>query len=142
MEKNIWENLDFSDKKQETAYDLLLLQANQLVAATSGELKMEVDAIDAYIEEKPPKFVVLYMLNIVAPKLGNFRRKIITIIEGKEQGKFPVEIFCHVDEFKEENVTEENFINAISKILERPLVKSSIENLYNESKGYMQPEKK
>jgi hypothetical protein len=136
MADNIWKSLNFSEIKQESAYDLLLPQAKDLLAATSGELKMEIDAIDAYLEEQPQKFVALYMLYVVAPNLGNFRRKILTIIEGKEIGKFPVEIFCHVDEIKNEKVEKDIFLDKISEILGRPLVKSTIENLYQESKVY------
>lgn len=135
-DKNIWSDLNFSESKKESAYDLLLTQSSQLVVATTGELKMDIEAVDSYLDIEPPKLVAVYMLYVVAPNLGNFRRKILTVVEGKEEGRFPVDIYCHIDEKKEENVTKEQFLDKISEILKRPLVKTSIENLYQQSKEY------
>ncbi len=134
-EKNIWEVLDFSEPTEESAYNLLLTQSNSLVDATSGALKMEVEAIDSYLDTEPPKPVALYMLYVVAPYLGNFRRKILTVVEGIE-GRFPVDIYCHIGEKEDKNlkeVTKENFLDKITEILMRRLVKISIENLYQQS---------
>lgn len=134
--KNIWTNLNFSESKEESAYDLLLTQSNPLKDATTGELKMEIEAVDSYLDSDPPKPIAVYMLYVVAPNLGNFRRKLLTVIEGKEDGRFPVDIFCHIDEKKDENITKEDFLEKISEILKRTLVKTSIENLYKQSKEY------
>jgi hypothetical protein len=76
------------------------------------------------------------MLYVVAPNLGNFRRKILTVVEGKENGRFPVDIFCHIDEQPDNNVIKDVFLNKITEILKRPLVRASIENLYQQSKEY------
>lgn len=135
-DKNIWKNLNFSDSKEESAYDLLLTQSSQLVALTKGELKMEVEAVDSYLNVEPPKPIALYMLYVVAPNLGNFRRKILTVVEGEVDGRFPVDIFCHIDEKKDEGITKENFLDKITEILERNLVERSIVNLYQQSKEY------
>lgn len=135
-DKNIWTDLNFSESKEESAYDLLITQSSQLVVATTGELKMDVEAIDSYLDVEPPKPVAVYMLYVVAPNLGNFRRKILTVVEGKEDGRFPVDIFCHIDEKKDENISKENFLDKITEILKRTLVKASIENLFQQSKEY------
>ena len=133
---NIWGNLNFSESEEESAYNLLLSQSEQLIVATSGELKMEVEAIDSFLDIDPPKPVALYMLYVVAPNLGNFRRKILTVVEGKEEIRFPVDIYCHIDDKKEENISKEAFLDTITRILAKPLVKISIENLYRQSKEY------
>ena len=134
--QNIWTGLSFSTQKEDSAYDLLVQQSKYLIIATSGELRMEVDAVDSYLDQDPPIPVAVYTLYVVAPNLGNFRRKILTVTEGKAAGHFPVDIFCHIDEKKEEDVLEKDFINKLSAILSRPLVKTSIENLYQQSKEY------
>lgn len=133
--KSIWDNLTFTESKQKSAYDFLVEQSQYLVEKTSGELKMEVEAVDTYIDEKTLKPAALYILYVVAPKLGNYRRKILTVVEYAEAGRFPVEIYCHLDNDKMENITSEKFLNTVSNILSRPIVKNSIENLYKQSRN-------
>lgn len=132
--KNIWENLDFSEKKTESAYDLLNAQSDDLTAATAGVLKMQVEAIDAF-NEKTGKPVALYMLYVIAPQIGNFRRRVLTVCEYSDSGRFPVSIVSHLDDSKQEDdISKDKFIKKIEEILARPTVKSSIENLYKMSK--------
>jgi hypothetical protein len=133
---NIWKGLDFSNKPQRSAFDILSEQIQLFVVQTGGELKMELEAIDAYIDEEPPRLAALYILYVVAPKLGNFRRKILTVAEYSEIGRFPVDIVCNIDSSKLEKIEEINFIDTIEEILNKPLVKSSIENLYRQSVEY------
>jgi hypothetical protein len=135
-DKNIWTKLNFTASKEESAYDLLLTQSDQLVVATTGELKMDVEAVDSYLDVEPPKPIALYILYVVAPNLGNFRRKILTVVEGKEEGRFPVDIYCHIDDKKDENINKSEFLDKISEILNRKLVSNSIENLFQQSKEY------
>lgn len=135
--KNIWNGLDFSGKSEESAYDLLKAQAKDLVEATGGILTMEVEAVDSYLDEEPPKPVALYMLYVVAPTLGNFRRKVLTVMEGKYEGRFPVDIFCHIDDKRDVDITKDGFIEKIAEIMSRTLVKTSIENLFKQSKEYL-----
>lgn len=134
--QNIWNEFDFSEEQEESAYDLLSKQSEALIVATSGELKMEVEAIDSYLDETPPIPVALYMLYVVAPNLGDFRRKILTVVEGKSDGRFPVDIFCHIDNQRNDNISKDDFMGKISEILKRQMVKTSIENLYKQSKDY------
>ena len=128
--------MNFTASKEESAYDLLLTQSDQLVVATTGELKMDVEAVDSYLDVEPPKPIALYILYVVAPNLGNFRRKILTVVEGKEEGRFPVDIYCHIDDKKDENINKSEFLDKISEILNRKLVSNSIENLFQQSKEY------
>lgn len=134
METNIWENLNFIESDEKSAYDLLIKQADFLTVKTSGELKMSIEAVDAYSDTELPKLTALYILYIVVPKLGNYRRKVLTVFEDYETGRFPVSIFSHIDNIKIENVENDNFIDKIEEILSKPRVKRSIENLYRQSK--------
>ncbi len=136
--KNIWEKLKFTDTLEVSAYDLLIQQSKFLIIATSGELKMEVGAMDSYLEDGNKTIpVALYVLYVVAPNLANFKTKILTVCEGRQvETRFPVDIYCHIDNEKLENISENNFIDVISEILSRKLVKKSIEDLYKTSKEY------
>ena len=121
--KNIWGSINFSDKKEKSAYDLLIEQSEGLAEATAGVLKMQVEAIDAF-DEKSWKPVALYMLYVVAPQVGNFRRKILTVYEYSHYGRFPVDIISHLDNSEtEKKISKENFIGKIEEILSRPIVK-------------------
>lgn len=134
-ENDIWRQIDFSDK-QDSAYDLLIRQSENLTKATKGELKMQVDAMDAYIDGDPPRPAALYILYVAAPKLGNFRRKILTVSEHSDIGRFPVDIVCHLDKSpKIENVSKDKFISTVEEILARPAVKATIQNLFKLSKN-------
>jgi len=131
--KNIWSNFKFSDSHEESAFDLLVKQTSYLVEATHGKLKMEVEAVDSYLDLIPPKPVALYMLYVVVPTIGNFRKKILTVVEGKVEGRFPVDIMCHIDDQRDDDVTKEMFLDKVEEILSRPSVSRSIENLYSQS---------
>lgn len=135
-DKNIWKNLDFSESSKKSAYDYLLEQSKPLIEATSGELKMDVDAVDAYIDSDPPRLSALYMLYVVAPKLGNFRRKILTVAEYSDEGRFPVDIVCHLDNEKLEQISETDFLDKVEYFMKKSVVKSSIESLYRQSKEH------
>lgn len=135
--ENIWEGIDFKNLDSSiSAYDYLIDQSVFLENATDNELKMNVERVEAYLDEVPISLVLLTKLFVVAPKLGNFRIKILTVTENKYEGvRFPVDIYCHIDEKKESKVPEETFIDKINEILNRPIVKLTVENLYKQSKG-------
>jgi hypothetical protein len=138
-EKNIWENFDFSGKSDVSAYNLLAEQSKELIVATKGVLKMEVDAIDSIIEEGSMKIVALYILYVISPRLGNYRRKILTVIEGKEKsfGRFPVDIYCNIDNKTFSDISEPDFLKTVSEILGSHSVKESIESLFKQSNEYI-----
>jgi hypothetical protein len=132
---NIFETYKFSEKKGITAFDLLESQSKYLIAATSGELVMDIEV--CIVES--PQTAVLYILYVKSPKLGNYRRKIITITEYSEIGPFPVEIISHLNNDKIfRNVPETTFLNTVEKIINNPIVKRSIQSLYAESKNISQ----
>lgn len=134
-ENNIWDKLNFSNRDQKSAFDLLREQSKYLVNATKGELKMEITAADGYIGELQPKLAAIYTMYVVAPKLGNFRRKILTVAEYTPTGRFPVDIVVNMDNnVKILGVSEQEFIKKIKGILSNPLIISSIENLFIQSK--------
>ena len=133
--KNIWSAIDFTDNPGQSAYDLLLPQKDKLRASTGGELVMEVEAIDAYSNTEPPRPAALYVVFVVAPKLNNFRRKILTVLEHRMEGYFPVTVFNHVESIKDQEVSETDFLDVISKVLSRPKVQSVVQGLYRHSKS-------
>lgn len=139
MEKNIWKNLNFTSKNDVSAYNLLVEQSKELTIATAGTLRMEVEALDAVYEEGTLNIVALYVLYVVAPKLGNFRRKILTVIEGKSKNseRFPVDIYCHIDDKQYQNINKEDFLDNVAVILESPIVRDSIEYLFNQSNDFL-----
>mgnify|MGYP006185221319 FL=1 len=131
-EINIWDKIDFkSDKKK--VLDYLNEQTKYLESSTSEILKMQVENVTAYLEQEPNKLVQLYMLYILSENLGNFRTKLITIIQDNSGPEFPVEIYSHVDEKKYKDVLEENFLNTLNNILSTPSVQNVIINLYKQS---------
>jgi hypothetical protein len=136
-QKNIWDGIKFSEDDGESAYELLKNQSEYLIEATSGELKMQIDAIDAYIDGNSPRPAALYMLYIVAPKLGNYRRKILTVAEYSDLGRFPVDIISHLDNSEKlQNISRDEFIRTVEEILSRPIVRNSIQDLYKQSKAF------
>lgn len=133
--KNIWGNLNFTKGKQKSAFDLLREQSGFLINATKGELQMEVTAADGYISANPPRIAAIYTLYVVAPKLGNYRRKILTVAEYATENRFPVDIVVNIDNNdKISNVDGDEFIEKVEEILSRPLIKASIQNLFVQSK--------
>ena len=132
--KKIWDSFNFTDVQEKSAFDYLSELSAPLIEKTSGFLKMEIEAVDSYLDEEPPKLVALYMLYVVATKLGNYRKKILTVVEYSDKGRFPVDIMCHIGNEKLTEVTSENFVNTVEIILSKPSVKGSIENLFKQSK--------
>lgn len=133
QENNIWKKIGFGDQ-EESAYDLLKTQKEKLSEASHGLLKLDLEAVDSYLDTDPPKLVVVYKVFIVAPELSNYRVKLITVVEYYEKGRFPVDIYSHLDDKKEPEVEKDNFISKISEILEREVVKNKIKELYKLSK--------
>ena len=134
--KGIWSKINFKDTNDKSAYDYLKEQSGSLIEATGGILKMEIEAVDSYIDGDPPILAAIYTLYVVAPKLGNFRRKILSVAEYSEKGRFPVDIFYYYNDGSDkiENVEEINFIDRIEIILTKPFVQDAIKNLYKQSK--------
>ena len=131
---DIWKKFSFKDEKQKSALEYLNEFKAGLVSETSGELTIDVEAVDAYIDTTPPRLAAIYIFYIVAPKLGNFRKKILTVAEYSDTGRFPVEIINHFADNKKEIIEEANFNNKIIEIITNGNVKNSIENLYQLSK--------
>lgn len=138
MENNVWEKFQFNEKKQTSALDLLKKFSEGLVIQTSGELRLDTETADAHMDNGQ-KIVMcaVHKLFVVAPKLGEFRRKILTVVEYSDSGRFPVDIVNHFsNEAKEPEVTEADFNAKIECILSSPSVKKSIEDLYQLSKQH------
>jgi hypothetical protein len=123
---NIWDNFNFSEKLTKSAYDYLLEQKSGIIAATRGELLMEVET---YSDQSS---IITHVLYVVAPNLGNYRKQIVKVLEFEKMTMFPVDIIA--EEITYKKVKEEDFLNKISEMLLEPTVKRGIENLYSQSK--------
>jgi hypothetical protein len=134
-EKNIFNKINFQEDKGKSAGEYLLEQKENLEKITGKELTVEIENIDSYLDTEPPKPVALYFFYIVAPRLGNYRKRILTVVEGKEpdSGRFPVDIYSNIDDQRDDNVKKDEFIDKVSEILGRPLVKEVFTRMYNES---------
>jgi len=132
--KRIWDSFNFSDVMEKSAFDYLTELSEPLFEKTSGLLKMEVEAVDSYFEDEPPKLVALYMLYVVATKLGNYRKKIRNVVEYSDNGRFPADIMNHLGNEKLTNMEAINFESTLETNLSKPIVKNSIESLFKQSK--------
>lgn len=132
--KNIWEAFKFSNEDK-SAFDYLKEQKTNLVETTKGILRLDIEAADSYIEDEPLKMVVLYKVFLVAPKLGDYRIKLFTVIEYYDKNRFPVDIYSHIDNTKIDKVEETDFLDKVSDILfSKPMVKSKIQELFKLSR--------
>ena len=128
--KNIWKAFKFTNDDK-SALDYLNEQKTNLCTITKGILKLEIEAVDSYLDTDPPKMVVIYKVFLIAPKLGDYRVKLFTVIEYYDKGRFPVDMFSHLDNDKIENIKEDSFIDKVSEILfTKQIVKSKIQELY------------
>jgi hypothetical protein len=67
----------------------------------------------------------------VATKLKKYRRKLFTVIA--PSGKFPVNVYCNVDEHLERGVSETEFLDKVKGILSKDAVRDIVINLYRQS---------
>lgn len=132
-EQNIWEGLNLSEDNIKTAYDYLSSQADNFKDATKGELLMDVETSRVTSSGAKKRQMTLYYLYIVAPQLGNFRKKLIHIAEFDDQGRFPINLYSYVDDLFIENILEEDFLSTLKDTLARPAIKLAIENLFKQS---------
>lgn len=117
--------------------DYLNEYAPGLKEQTAGELDMQVETKMGYFDEDSDSFTTLYILFVVAPKLGNYRRRILTVYEVKnklEKGKFPVDVQVHFGkEEKIRDIGEEEFSRVVGDVLSSGVVRDYLEELFRES---------
>jgi hypothetical protein len=130
---NIWDAIDFSVDPEETAYDLLRTQSEVLEARTESHLSMQVAFVDTYLDVEPPQAVFAYPVFIVANHLGRYRKKIFTVVQRKGKAAFPVDIHSHLDDHHYPDISKDQFLKTIYKILGHPEVSASIKSLYDMS---------
>lgn len=124
-EINIFAGYDFSKRTGKSAGYYLEKQESNFNAATSGILKIAVELFSLQDEKG-----LSYRLSIVAPKLGMYRKKILTVTEMDSHTYFPVEIQDDFGGVLRSGISEDAFLDTISEILSSANVKRSIENLY------------
>lgn len=131
-EENIWEGLNLSEDNIKTAFDYLVSQVDNFKEASKGELIMDVES-NRETGGLKLRQMTIYYLYIVAPSLGNFRKKILHIAEFDDQGRFPVNLYSYPDEYFIEDIPENDLLKTLKEILARPAVKTTIENLFKQS---------
>ncbi len=137
MVQKIFKRDNFTDKSSNSAYDLLCSIKDELKGITGGVLELEIEAIDSFLDVEPPKPIALYIVYVKVPALSNYRKKIISVIEGKETGRFPVQLYSHLDNFNEPTVSEEEFLKKISEIMQRTAVDSALVTLYRQASAQL-----
>jgi hypothetical protein len=130
---DIWTKFSFNNAEEKSALDYLNKFKEGLIKQTGGVLKLDVEAVDSFLATDPPRPAAIYTMYVVAPRLGNFRRKVLTVAEYSDIGRFPVDIVAGFTELKKIDVSEIDFENAIAEILALPIIKHSIETLYKQS---------
>jgi hypothetical protein len=129
--ENIWDKFNFENRTGKSAYDYLVDTKSSLVAATGGELTLEICVTDAVIDNN---YLSVYKLYVMSPRLGYYRRHYITVQDYSNNNHFPVDVYDLINQEWIKHVKEKNFLQVISDILSKNAVKRSIQNLYKQSK--------
>lgn len=132
-EQNIWESLNLSEENLKNSYDYLISQVENFKTATKGELNLEIEVTPTTSAGKVKRQMTIYYLYVVAPKLGNFRKKLLHIAEFDDQGRFPVMIWNYIEDKGIQNISEEELLDTLKEILSHPRIIGVIENLYKQS---------
>lgn len=137
MKNNIWDKFEFNKEEQQSALELLNSIKDGLSEKTGNELKLETEAVEAYLDTNPIKLAMLYKLFVVVPKLGSYRRKVLTVAEFNEIGRFPVSVVNHLDrDRKYDEISKADFLTFVGELLSGNPIKNTFENLYRQSIEY------
>lgn len=123
--KNMWG--DFKDLKvTPTPRKYLQEQANNLFKLTDEILKAEVSS-----ERIGGRYDLAYRLRIIAPRINNYTKTIITIKYALIP--YPLLVLDHVNEKSYECEDESIFLDLLEEILSSPKVREIIESLISHS---------
>lgn len=124
-------NYDLDQDEQKNAWDYLNELIKPFEKSTQGELTLDVESSNGNLDGSP---AIIYRLYVVAPRLGNYRVKVLSVAEGME--RFPVQIVNHFEDHGvphngiQEDVFKENILHHMNVLP----VKKAIENLFRQSK--------
>jgi hypothetical protein len=126
---NIWEQYNFNKKNFKSSFDYLKEQQNSFISKTKGILTLEVESKNSNDYQS-----MSYSLYVVCPKLGGYRKEILSVLETNLTDGYPVTIMSmgltdKVFSF----VEEKDFLDKIEEMLSIPTIRKTIENLYNQS---------
>jgi hypothetical protein len=117
--------IDFSRLPDENnVLDYLNKIKSELGVNTNGILVNQIECYEGYIGEDGE----IEGSGIV---LKNYRRKLFSVIA--PSGKFPVNIYCNVDEHSDKGVSEVEFLSKVKDILSKDAVRDVVINLYRQS---------
>lgn len=131
--QDIWTNIILNDSDEITALTMLSSQKQAIKEKSAGELTIEIETIDYHEYDKPMKNLTLYILYVMAPKVGNYRKRILTVVEDKNKDRFPVDIISHIDETTKKDVTQDKFLESVTEIISCKVVSRTIQDLYIQS---------
>lgn len=135
--EQIWDQYHFAEIEEGTALFFLHAFLDSLATKTDNLLILEANTVDSYLDSdddgSEAKPIVAYPVYLLAPALNQYRIRLMTIIQYKLVGVFPVDIQCHFDNSTYQNVQIEELIPVVGKIFSKSIVKSTIENLYRRS---------
>jgi hypothetical protein len=125
---NIWDNY-FKDYNVKTAHSYLTDMEQSLAVATKGLLFIEVTSFD--YQDDDDHHIFRTRLSVRSKSLGNYGFEILTVDEPLS-GRWPVTI---ENSFTMEKITstEDEFMDNIQKVIETPIIKKKIENLFSQS---------
>lgn len=133
---DIWDQYNFGEIEEGTALHLLQDFIDSLGARTDNILVLETNAVDSYMDDEDdddPKPIVSYPVYLVAPELDRYRIRLMTIVQYKLVGVFPVDILCHFDNSTYKKIDSANLHRVVGQIFSKSVVKATLENLYRRS---------
>lgn len=126
---NIWEQYNFNKKNYKSSYDYLIEQKNNFISRTKGILTLEVESKNSSDYQS-----MSYSLYVVCPKLGDYRKEILCVLENNLTDGYPVTIMSSGLTNKVFSFVEEkDFLDKLEEMLSIPTIKKTIQNLYNQS---------
>jgi hypothetical protein len=136
--ENIWESFNFKERQGKSVYDYLKEQESSFIAKTKGVLILNIDSRNVTDFSH-----MMYDVYVVSKILGNYRKRILTIMEGDMINSFPVTIMAeHLTDKTLTVVNEKEFLSKLEEMLLVPTIKKTIENLYAQSAEHLKEMKK
>ena len=143
--KNIWSELVFEDNENfdnESVLDLLREQGQKLACLTKGRLKLYIEEEEKCFEFNKDyhKTVIVYIVSLRASIKKDvlnemINNSIFTIVEDKDKGRFPVDIYCKMlyEEYK--HISKDEFLDKITTLLNNPVISKLIQNMYKKAEA-------
>jgi hypothetical protein len=136
-ERNIWKSFDFS-QKENPIYETLINQSEKLKELTENNLFLNIECIDAYLDDNNPKLVLIYKVYLISRPLKGYSLRILSICEYYEnKNRFPVDVYADLSGKKYTGIeNKKDFLDHLEKIFNSELERNKIIELYNVGENY------